>query len=181
MEKTTKFRDWLVIAEHGHFKMDRFNRPSYVGKVQTPENLYDLTLKQLMQLTEIGDSNESFYSVCNAVMGLSRKDVDDARAVDVVRFVGWVSGEMEKVGKMFEKADGGKPTDIEKRAGIESLRFGLFGMLDWFALRMGIEDHEKVFNYPWLRIYKCMDIDNKTNIYKSRLQKLQAEEMRHKK
>lgn len=181
MEITTKFKDWLVIAQHSNFKMEKFTRPSYVAGVVTPANLYGLTLRQLISLSEIGDTDESFYSICESVLGLNHDDVDEARAVDVVRFVGWVSGELEKVNKMFEKVECGKPTDIEKRAGVETLRFGLFGMLDWFAKRMGIEDHDKVLSYPWLRIYKCMDIDNKTNLYKVRLQKLQAEEMRRKK
>lgn len=181
MEITTKFKDWLVIAQHSNFKMEKFTRPSYVAGVVTPANLYGLTLRQLISLSEIGDTDESFYSICESVLGLNHDDVDEARAVDVVRFVGWVSGELEKVNKMFEKVECGKPTDIEKRAGVETLRFGLFGMLDWFAQRMGIEDHDKVLSYPWLRIYKCMDIDNKTNLYKVRLQKLQAEEMRRKK
>lgn len=181
MEITTKFKDWLVIAQHSNFKMEKFTRPSYVAGVVTPANLYGLTLRQLISLSEIGDTDESFDSICERVLGLNHDDVDEARAVDVVRFVGWVSGELEKVNKMFEKVECGKPTDIEKRAGVETLRFGLFGMLDWFAKRMGIEDHDKVLSYPWLRIYKCMDIDNKTNLYKVRLQKLQAEEMRRKK
>lgn len=181
MEITTKFKDWLVIAQHSNFEMTKFTRPAFVGGVATPANLYDLTLRQLISLSEIGDTDDSFYSICESVLGLKRDVVDEARAVDVVRFVGWVSGELEKVNKMFEKVECCKPTNIEKRAGIETLRFGLFGMLDWFAQRMGIEDHDKVLNYPWLRVYKCMDIDNKTNLYKVRLQKLQAEEMRHNK
>lgn len=181
MEITTKFKDWLVIAQHSNFEMAKFTRPAFVGGVATPANLFGLTLRQLISLSEIGDTDDSFYSICDSVLGINHDDVDEARAVDVVRFVGWVSGELEKVNRMFEKVECGKPTDIEKRAGVETLRFGLFGMLDWFAQRMGIEDHDKVLNYPWLRVYKCMDIDNKTNLYKVRLQKLQAEEMRRKK
>lgn len=181
MDITTKFKDWLIIAQHSNFQMEKFNRPACVGGVATPANLFGLTLRQLISLSEVGDTDDSFYNICETVLGLKRDELDEARAVDVVRFVGWVSGELEKVNKMFGKVEQNKPTDIEKRAGIETLRFGLFGMLDWFAQRMGIEDHDKVLNYPWLRIYKCMDIDNKTNLYKVRLQKLQAEEMRRKK
>lgn len=181
MDITTRFKDWLVLAQHSDFEMERFHRPSYVAGVATPSNLFGLSLRQLISLSEVGDTDDSFYSICETVLGLKRDDVDEARAVDVVRFVGWVSGELDKVNRMFEKVEASKPTDMEKRAGIETLRFGLFGMIDWFAKRMGIEDHDKVLNYPWLRIYKCMDIDNKTNLYNARLQKLQAQEMRRKK
>ena len=58
------------------------------------------------------------------------------------------------------------------------MRFGLFGMLDWYAVRMGISDHDQVLKVPWLRIYKCMDMDNKRRAYEKRLQKVQADEMK---
>lgn len=60
------------------------------------------------------------------------------------------------------------------------MRFGLFGMLDWYAVRMGISDHDQVLKTPWLRIYKCMEMDNKRSVYERNLQKLQAEEMKRK-
>lgn len=174
----TKFKDWLPLAQLAGFKMEGFSRPSHVADVETPGNLFDLTLGQLITLSEIPDEDESFYTVCNAVMELEHDEVDEARAVDVVRFVGWVSGEVGKVAKMFKKANVNKPSQSEIKAGINELDFGLFGMLDWFALRMGIEDHDKVLSFPWLRIYKCIDMDNQKRAYEIRLQKIQAEEMR---
>lgn len=174
----TKFKEWLPLAQLAGFQMERFTRPSHVAGLETPKNLFGLTLGQLITLSELPDDDESFYAVCNAVMELEREDVDEARAVDVVRFVGWVSGETEKIGKMFQRANINKPSQSEIKAGIKELDFGLFGLLDWFAIRMGIEDHDKVLSFPWLRIYKCLDMDNQKRAYEIRLQKIHADELR---
>mgnify|MGYP003516559784 FL=1 len=45
---------------------------------------------------------------------------------------------------------------------------------------MGISDHDQVLKTPWLRIYECMEMDNKRSVYERNLQKLQAEEMKRK-
>ena len=84
-------------------------------------------------------------------------------AVDVV------PEKVEKINKLFEKASG-KPSEIERRAGIDKLTFGLFGMLDWYALRMGYVDHDEVLRVGWMRIYKCMDMDTKKAEFNKRLQ-----------
>lgn len=177
LEIKTKFKEWLVLAQLTTFKVGKYERPPFVGNKPTPENLNSLTIGQLIELSQLKDDNESLYTIVQTVMGMERKEVEEARAVDVVMLVGWVSGEVERINKLFDASDTIKPTDIEKRAGVETLRFGLFGMLDWYALRMGISDHDKVLETPWLRIYKCMDMDNKRKAYEIRLQKLQTEEM----
>lgn len=178
MDKDTTFKHWLAIAQHTSFKVGRYSRPHFVAGHTVPENLYGLSIGQLIDLSKLGDTNESLYSIVETVMGLKREEVEKARAVDVVMLVGWVSGEVERINKLFESADTNKPSRTEKKAGIDTLRFGLFGMLDWYAVRMGISDHDKVLNTPWLRIYKCMDMDNKRRAYKIRLQKIQADEMK---
>ena len=181
MRKDITFREWLVLAQHGGFKVGEYSRPSFVGEKPTPENLNGLTIGQLIDLSSLKDTNESLYTVVATVLGMERTDIGNARAVDVVRFVGWVSHEVGKINQMFGKAgESVKPTAQERRAGIETLRFGLFGMLDWYAVRMGIQDHDQVLQTPWMRIYKCMDMDNKKRAYEIRLQKIQADELKSK-
>ena len=145
-----------------------------------PDNLNQLSIGQLIDLSQLSDSEESLYQIVTTVLGLSHKEVEQARAVDVVMLIGWVTSEVERINKLFESTDTAKPTRLEKEAGIYTLRFGLFGMLDWYAVRMGISDHDHVLKTPWLRIYKCMEMDNKRSLYERNLQKLQAEEMKRK-
>lgn len=177
MNKDTTFREWVVLAKHSKFKVGRYSRPLFVGGVATPENLNSLTMGQLIDLSTLEDNDNSLYKVVETILGMERTAIDGARAVDVVRFVGWVSGEVEKTNKLFEKSDI-KPTQQERKAGIDTLRFGLFGMLDWYAVRMGMQDHDQVLRTPWMRIYKCMDMDNRKRAYEIRLQHIQAEEMK---
>jgi len=42
---------------------------------------------------------------------------------------------------------------------VDKLSFGLFGLVDYYATRMGITDHEQVESVPWVRVYKCLDMD----------------------
>ena len=101
-----------------------------------PDNLNQLSIGQLIDLSQLSDSEESLYQIVTTVLGLSHKEVEQARAVDVVMLIGWVTAEVERINKLFESTDTAKPTRLEKEAGIDTLRFGLFGMLDWYAVRM---------------------------------------------
>ena len=73
------------------------------------------------------------------------------------------------------------PTAEEIRAGINKMNFGVFGMIDWYARRMGITDHEEVMSVPWVRVYKCLDMDSQTNEYHKRLTKIRNDEYRRRK
>lgn len=179
MDINTTFGHWLTIATTAGYKMQKQTRPNYVGGKETPETLNNLTIGQLIELSELGDGNESIYRITDILLQLTREQTDNARAVDVVRLVGWTFAEVERINKIFAKA-APKPTDRERRAGVEKLNFGLFGMLDWYAKRMGITNHDEVLQVPWARIYKCMDMDSKTAAYEKRLQDLATEEMNRK-
>lgn len=175
----TKFRTWITLAPFSSFEMRVFPRPKKVGKHTTPENLNDLTIGQLIDMSSVGEGAELFTNICGIVLGMKPKEVMNARAVDVVRFVGWVTGEVGKINRLFESTSV-KPTELERRAGIEKLQFGLFGMLDYYALRMGFQDHDDVLKVKWLRIYKCIDIDNQKNQYQRRLQEVMTNDYRRK-
>lgn len=179
MDKDTKFQYWLRVAQHTDFQMERYSRPRYVGGVKTPETLNEITIGQLIELGMIDGTLKSFEVICGIILGMSAAQVADARAVDVVMFCGWVTGEVERINKYFDRLNG-KPTPQEQRAGIAKLQFGLFGMLDWYAQRMGYQDQEQVKNVPWMRIYKCMDMDAKRVEFQKKYQEVLSDEYRRK-
>jgi hypothetical protein len=179
MDINTEFGYWVRVAPFAGYKLEKYSRPAYVGDKPVPQNLNELTLGQLIELSELEDSNESLYKVCSVILGMSHEETDKARAVDVVGFIGWVLGEVEKINKLFESTNT-KPTEEERKAGIEQLKFGLFGMLDWYAQRMRIQDHEEVAKTPWMRVYKCLDMDAKKLLFNRKLQEIQADEYRRK-
>ena len=83
----------------------------------------------------------------------------------------WVAREVERINKLFASASV-PPTPEEKKAGYDRLNFGLFGLVDYYALRMGITDHEAVERVPWVRVYKCMDMDARRMVVERRLRKI---------
>ena len=169
MEITTKFGYWIGVAVHTTYQLQEYHRPEFVGKHEVPATLNELTIGQIISLSTINDSQEPFYSICDIILGMSKDEVDDARAVDVVRFVGWVFSQVKKINKLFESANL-TPTQSEVQAGIKKLNFGLFGMLDWYAKRMGYTNHDDVLNVGSMRIYKCLDMDAKTTMFQRKLQ-----------
>ncbi len=59
----------------------------------------------------------------------------------------------------------------ELSAGVKELDFGPFGVLDWYAKRMGISNQNEVRDVAWVRIYNCMKNDTEQNNYERRLRK----------
>jgi hypothetical protein len=82
-----------------------------------------------------------------------------------------IQSEMERIGKLFQALNTDKTSD-EINAGIDRLNFGAFGLVDWYAQRMGIVDHEEVFNTPWARIYQCAKIDHEQGEFEKRYRKI---------
>ena len=163
MDKNTTFGHWFVCAKLTDFQLQEFSRPSFIGKHEIPQDLNGLTIGQLMELGMLPE-DDMIYGICRIILNLEREEVDKARATDVVRFAGWVMGEIKKINKLFESTNV-KPTQQQIRAGIKNLSFGLFGILDWYALRMGYQDHEQVGKVLWVNIYKCLDMDAKKTMY----------------
>ena len=175
MDRNTTYQHWRVVATHcGYTIPENMERPIYVGDKKCPEDLNDLTIGQLIELGQT-DGAEADYRIAEIVLGYDRETTDKCRAVEVVPFISWVGTEVKKINRLFESISH-KPTAKERQAGVEALQFGLFGMLDWFAKRMGITNHDEVLSVPWLRIYKCMDMDNKTQQYEKRLNEISMRE-----
>lgn len=184
MEKDVRFRDWLIVAVHSKdlddLKLETLSRPSMVGKHVVPEDLSGMTLGQMLDLQECKNGEDIFYRTCEVLLGMSRKEVDDAKAVEVVCFTGWVAGRIIWINSLFEGIKL-SPTNEQVKAGIMKLNFGVFGMIDWYAKRMGITDHDDVLGVTWMRIYKCMEIDNKSEAFNRRLQKVYVDQSKIKK
>lgn len=178
MNEKTTFRDWLPIAKIAGFKIGKFSRPARVGGHIVPESFNDLTIGQVLELSSLTEE-DAVTGVCRVVLGMTPQEVMKARAVEVVRFVGWALAELEKINDLFKAAQI-EPTPEERRAGVQALDFGLFGMIDWYAVRMGIHDHDEVLGVNWMRVYKCVDMDNKKALFQRKLQEVYNNEYRRK-
>ena len=180
MDTNTTYGYWRVIARVASYTIpDDLPRPEYVGDKPCPENLNGLTIGQLIELGN-AEGDMADYRICEIVMGYEKEATDKCRAIEVVPLLSWTGREVKKINRLFEGISH-KPTAKEKQAGVERLQFGLFGMIDWYARRMGITDHDEVLTVPWLRIYKCMDMDNEVSQYEKRMNDITLREAKRKK
>ena len=148
--------------------------PKKFNKRDVPDTLQMVTFGVLTQLQQAADSNDYLKTCCKLVAvltGVDERVVASRRAYDVLGIVNMIQSEMERIGKLFQSLQGDHTSD-EVAAGIERLEFGAFGIVDWYAKRMGIIDHEEVFATPWARIYQCMKIDHEQGEFEKRYRKI---------
>lgn len=155
-------------------QLESLSKPMFICGVCTPETLNDLTFGKLTILQAICTPKDFIMVPCLELLNLTDTQVMEEKAEDVLGFCMWVAKEVERINKLFASTSV-KPTPEEIRAGIEGLQFGVFGLIDQYATRMGITNHEEVESVPWVRIYKCMDIDSQRATFQRRLQKICSE------
>lgn len=176
-DQHTIFGDFLrataaLSMEQG--KMEAFIRklgslpmPDRIAGRDVPRDLNGLTWAQLSRLQGM-KGDDAMFVPFEAILGLGREEVLRCTLFHVLQFVAFTAREVERIGKLFEKIRY-EPTPDEVRAGIGKLDFGTFGTLDWWCRRMGITDHAEGEKTPWVRIYKCLEMDNKTASYEKKL------------
>lgn len=152
-------------------QIGKLPKPDFVAGVRVPETLNDLTIGQLMELQSIRNGIDCIMVPCRVVLGLSIDKIEKCGVADILGFSTWVTREVERITKLFETTSV-VPTPEERRAGVDKLSFGLFGLVDYYATRMGITDHEQVECVPWVRVYKCLDMDAEKIRYERRLREI---------
>lgn len=148
--------------------------PKVFCKRNVPDSLQMVTFGMLTELQNAPVDNDYLKSCCALVSKLTGVPADivaSKRAYDVLGIVNMIQSEMERIGKLFKSLQTDKTSD-ELAAGIDKLEFGTFGLVDWYAQRMGIIDHEEVFKTPWARVYQCMKIDHENNEFEKRYRKI---------
>ena len=145
--------------------------PYSVAGRKVPNTLNDISMGDLLLLQEISTEMDLFFVPCKILLGMAEKEVMKADAEEVLGFVCWVAKEVERINKLFSSTSV-PPTPEEKQAGSEHLNFGPFGLIDYYAQRMGLADHEQVEFVPWVRVYKCLDMDAKRIRFDRRLRNI---------
>lgn len=105
----------------------------------------------------------------------SDRDIDKENVFDIFGWCKFAAQEIDKINKIFSSVHI-EYTSQEKAAGIDELQFGVFGICDWYAKRMGITDQSLVYNETWVRIFQCMKNDTAEAEYNRRLQKVYENE-----
>jgi hypothetical protein len=137
---------------------------------ELPKDLNSVSYGTLDDLRTAASSDDPISECVQILLGVELPELMLADVNDVFGFLSFVTKELEKINKLFS---GIKQTFCkeEEAAGIKELDFGSFGVLDWYARRMGITNQNDVRDVAWVRIYQCMKNDNMQSEYERRLQK----------
>ena len=147
--------------------------PARVGLTEAPQDLNDLTLGQLIQLESIGAEKGVFAAIAVVLLDKSEDWAAKAPAMEMLGLRNMVVKEQDRIAGLFRSL-ARDPEPAEIMAGIEGLNFGMFGLADWYARRMGISDHDDAFDTPWLRIWQCRKNDIEEAEYQKRLQNIRT-------
>lgn len=146
--------------------------PARIAGRTAPQDLNDLTLGQLIQLESIAAEKGVFAAIAEVLLDKSTEWAAKAPAMGMLGLRNMVVKEQDRIAGLFASL-GREHTAAETMAGIEKLDFGMFGLADWYARRMGISDHDDAFDTPWLRIWQCRKNDIEEAEYRERLQRIQ--------
>lgn len=147
--------------------------PARVGLTEVPQDLNDLTLGELIQLESIGAEKGVFAAIAVVLLDKSEEWAAKAPAMEMLGLRNMVVKEQDRIAGLFRSL-ARDPEPAEIMAGIEGLNFGMFGLADWYARRMGISDHDDAFDTPWLRIWQCRKNDIEEAEYQKRLQNIRT-------
>lgn len=173
-QKKLTLREYIAVA---HLLTDeslkRMQDAPYSGRIgrhETRKDLTEATIGEIVDGSTLMSSADTLLKGVAMLTGLTEKQLMDAPAQDVIGFVGMCRKQFEGITARFE-ACRIEPTADERKAGIDKLPGGVFGLIDWYARRMGITDHDWVFdNVKWVYIYRALQIDTEQQKFERRLQ-----------
>lgn len=158
-------KEFLILSnvssnqEDVRAQLEALPNPMFICGVRTPETLNDLTFGKLAILQGITTPEDFIIVPCRELLHLTDAQIMKSKAEDVLGFCMWVAKEVERINKLFASIN--PPlTSLQEKAGYGRLKWGAFGTMDMFARRMGIVNHEDVEYIPWVRIFKCMQMDS---------------------
>lgn len=170
-----KFLSHRDIYDSGQVELlPKQPRPAELCGRKVPENLNDMTFEQYIELSAKMKTDENcLYMPAELLLGIPRKEMDAAPVAQAFGYARFVLEELKRIGEMF-KAIQVDHSPEEKQAGVESLNFGVFGSLDYYALRMGMHTHDEAGKTKWPFVYLAMKKDAETANYQRRLSKIYA-------
>lgn len=146
-------------------------KPAFIAGKEVPESLNTISYGLLDDFSRIdGEKEDPAVRIMELLLDIDAKTTFAQNVFDVFGVVNFVRAELERINSLFASISVSHSAE-ELAAGIEDLNFGTFGVIDWYAKRMGITNQDEVFNVAWIRIYTCMKNDNEKAEYERRLNK----------
>lgn len=142
--------------------------PEKVLGVRVPQTLDALSLEELARLWEIKTTRDLFVIGAEVLLKKGEREVLKAPVLPLLGFANMVSRELQRIGDLWQTIPS-THTAEELQAGCQRLQFGVFGIADWYARRMGIHNHDEAFATPWQRVFLCLRNDSEEAQYRKRL------------
>ena len=143
-------------------------RPAFIKGKPVPEDFNTLSYGTLDDLNNAASSNDPATECLKIIMQLEQEDILRLSVCEVFGFINFCEKEITRINDVFKSIKTNYSAE-EIAAGVKDLNFGSFGVLDWYARRMGITNQNEVRDVAWIRIFNCMKNDNATNAYERRL------------
>lgn len=140
--------------------------PKFINNKEVQQNLNAISYGTLDDLSRVKDG-DPVINVFEILLGYKEAEVYKLSVGEVFGFCNMVRSEVERINKLFASISL-EHTPDEVAAGIDQLSFGSFGVLDWYAKRMGITNQNEVRDVPWVRIFTCMKNDTAQVAYERR-------------
>jgi hypothetical protein len=151
-------------------RLDQAQKPSMLCGKEVPADLNTITYGQLDDLSRISEKEDPAARSAKILLGIEPLELYQLNVFDVFGFVNFVRSELNRINKLFASVNVNYSSE-EIAAGVKELNFGTFGVIDWYARRMGITNQDEVYDVAWIRVYTCMKNDNAKSEYEARLHK----------
>lgn len=143
-------------------------RPDFLCGKEVPKDLNSLSYGILDDLRTATEEKDPVGECAKVLLGIEPYELATANVNDVFGFANFATKELERINNLF-KSIKVHYSQEEIAAGIKELDFGSFGVLDWYARRMGITNQNEVRSVAWIRIFTCMKNDCLRNDFERKL------------
>jgi len=150
--------------------LDKAEKPGFLAGVEVPASLGMISYGKLYDLRNAAESKDLAAECIKILLGLNDRQIYTLNVFDVFGFMNFVKEQISNINNLFASLKVNYSSE-ELAAGVKDLEFGSFGVLDWYARRMGITNQNEVRDVAWVRIYNCMKNDTEQNNYERRLRK----------
>ncbi len=145
-------------------------KPGFLAGREVPESLSMISYGKLVDLRNATGAADPAAECLRILLDLKPREIDRLNVFDVFGFMNFIKEQVTNINNLFSALKVNYSSE-ELSAGVKELDFGPFGVLDWYAKRMGISNQNEVRDVAWVRIYNCMKNDTEQNNYERRLRK----------
>lgn len=158
--------DCNAIKNHEEM-VEKSPKPTTLCGRYMPKDLDNMTMGTLVKVMNDRDD----IKMLNAIYNVSQSELQTEWAQNVIGAVRWTTEQLERITELFKSLERDYTTD-EILAGFDKRKKDIFATIDWYALRMGITDHDLVLKVPWIVIWKCADEDRKDREYQEAINEI---------